>query len=273
MLKPYPLNFGYPFDKTANTLDTDFIAGAVVLIVLIVSLIRRPRSLVTVGLLIYVSFYFHVLQLFNEMVNATIYSRYLFIPLLGAAILIERFFAFALSKHKKIRPVIICAFLALCLPMTGLSRATVPKFRSELASVEHAYKTFPGWSRAAFDYVYVLIEKGRLSKAAGLTETEPTFDKPPWVRDFLRGWIYLENGQLKHAKYYLRQAKFNIMLGGHFPFADLHLAKISLEEGNRTKAREYLNNTMNSALYNPVYYFRAKEMMKRIDEPSDPDTH
>jgi hypothetical protein len=268
--KPFPLNFGYPFVEEWS-FDINFCAGATVLALLSIMLIRNPRSLVTIGLLIYVIYMLPVLQFVMKVSNAAVFDRYLFMPVLGLGIVFERGLSYALGKRGRARLASIVLSAMVVLMMGVLTFSNIPRFRSDLSSLSHAYRTFPGWNRAAFDYVYALVEAGRLDDASSITDRENTFSDPPWVRDYFRGWILLERGDNESAIRYLRRASFSCRIGGYFPFADVQLGRALMRSGDLDGAERVLENVVGSRIFQPVERYKAKKLLERIRN-NQPDT-
>jgi hypothetical protein len=262
-LKPYPLNFGYPFDYSWS-FDSDFAAGSLVLGALAVSIACFRRSIVTVGLLIFVVFLFPVLQIFVEVSNATVYDRYLFLPILGLCLILERGLAAAASRWKIARWAGTGMAMTSVVALAALTFSYIPNFRSNLASMEHAYRTFPGWKRAAFDYEGALIEAGALDQAESLAKTESTFSEPSWVRSYFRGWIELERRNLALALPLLEQASRLIHQGGYFPFTGVLLGRALLQTGQLDRAELYLKDVLASPINQPIDQFRAKKLLEEL---------
>jgi len=262
-LKPYPLNFGYPFDYSWS-FDSDFAAGALVLGALAVAIAFFRRSIASVGLLIFVVYLFPILQIFVEVSNATVYDRYLFLPVLGLCLILERGLTAATTRWKIARWAGAGLAVASVITLASLTFSYIPKFRSNLASMEHAYRTFPGWKRAAFDYEGALIEAGALDQAESLAKTEATFSEPSWVRSYFRGWIELERGNLALAMPHLEQASRLIHQGGYFPFTGVLLGRALLQTGELDRAELYLKDVLASPINQPIDQFRAKKLLEEL---------
>jgi hypothetical protein len=263
-LLPWPLNFGYPFDA-GNALDLNFYLGAALIAALLWVLVYRRRSVVTLGLLIFVVFLLPISQLVVEISNAMIFDRYLMISLLGFAILVERAAAFLIGARSTLRRPVLGACMALVIVYAVLTFAYVPKFSSDVASLRHAHSTFSGWDRAAFDYVYALIEDGQLEAASELTKREPTFASPVWVRDYFLGWIALERKDYDKALLHLRSASTMTHLGGYYHFADLKLGRLYLERGQYARARAMLADSAQKWQWQPLEAYKAKKLMEIVE--------
>ena len=254
-LLPWPLNFGYPF-YTTGVFDNNMFLGIFILITTAAMAALRPRSFVTLGLLCFLIFLLPVLQVFVRIQNAMIFDRYLYLSVLGGALVVERILATASRYLRPGAPV--AAAMGICLLFAGLTAAYVPKFQSDLASLEHAYRTFPGWDRPAFDYEYALIEAGKLDEAEGLARRERTFDRPQWVRPYFLGWIMLERGRPYDALGYLELASYDTMMGGYFPFPDLPLGRAYMMLGKEGNARAAFKRVMDRQIQNPLEFYKAK---------------
>lgn len=261
-LLPWPLNFGYPFNTT-NSFDPTMLAGILFLVVTVAIVVKRPRSFVSIGLLCFLIFLLPILQLFVRIQNALIFDRYLYISVLGGAMVFERILVYA-SRH--IRPsVALSAALGVFMLYAGLTAAYVPKFNSDIASLGHAYSIFPGWKRPAFDYEYALIEAGKLEEAERVAHAERTFDAPEWVRPYFLGWIMVERGKPYEALGYLELASYDAKIGGYFPFPDVQLGRAYMLLGKKHKARAALRRVMGLRTQNPLEYYKAKVMFYAID--------
>jgi hypothetical protein len=130
--------------------------------------------------------------------------------------------------------------------------------------MEHAYRTFPGWKRAAFDYEVALIETGSLAEAAELAETEETFTRPTWVRSYFRGWVELERGDVAQALPHLERASRLIHQGGYFPFTGVLLGRAFIQTGQLDKAETYLRDVVASPINQPIEQFRANKLLAEI---------
>ncbi|MDH5721467.1 MAG: hypothetical protein OEZ13_12745 [Spirochaetia bacterium] len=263
LLKPNPLNFGYPFQEKFS-FDLFFITGFLVTISSAFFLMFKPRTLLSFAFLIYIIYLSPYLQIIMETQNALIYDRYLFIPALGFCILVERAISFLIAKHEDRRALVLSFFASYLLFLSLITYFYIPKFKSDKASLGHAYETFPGWKRAAFDYVYCLIEINELEKAKNLTETETTFNTPPWVRDYFRGWRLIKEKKTDEAIIHLSKASFIGNRMGYYPFADVRLAEAYILRKENSKAEFYLKNVVNYKYKNPLEYYFAKKMLEEI---------
>jgi hypothetical protein len=259
--KPQPLNFGYFFESTWSP-DMNFWVGTAVLCSILSMVFWRPRSLSTLGLLIYFVYMFPMLQIIVDAANASIYDRYLFLSALGLAVVVERIFLPVFYSRKRARPVLAFLFIVLLLAMGMKTYRYIPTFRSNLDSTENSYRNYPHWNEAAFDYVTALVEAGELDRAMELTETEESFSHPLWVRDYFRGWIYLERGETDRAMDHLMQSSY--LIGSYFPFPDLLLGKALFMRGEYSIAEQLLENVVDSAAGYPLARYRADKVLDKI---------
>jgi hypothetical protein len=262
-IKPFPLNFGYPFDHSWS-LDVNFVAGLVVLFSLGGALLVARRSIVTIGLLIFTVFLFPAMQIFIGVNNATIFDRYLFIPILGLCLIVERGFAGLIKRKPALTGAVMSCALALAFGLAAMTFTYIPKFGSNVASLENGYQNFPGWKRVAFDYETALIKSGNFEPAAQLIDTDETFAEPTWVRNYFRGWIELEKGNVKRAIHYLEHSSREIHRGGYFPFTGVLLGRAYIQTGQLELAEIHLRDVLASPLNNPVEEFRANKYLSEI---------
>lgn len=264
-LKPFPLSNGYPFDASA-AFDAALLAGvsAASLMCILVYLCKRDRIVVLACSLI-VLFLAPVLQMHGSLNNASIYDRYLFIPVLGAAMIADKMIRglnSILKKSSKWAPSAVLAVLIAAYSILTVSY--VPAFRDDVAVGKNSYENFPQWPGSAFSYVYALIEKGRLDEAYAITLKEKTFDTPPWVRYYFLGWISLERNNLNEAISNLRISSYLESAGGYFPFADIPLARALLLRGQRTDAVSLLEGVVRSPIYQPLEFYHAKKLLEGL---------
>lgn len=261
-LLPWPLNFGYPFNESGS-FDPNMLMGIVFLGVMAISAGIRPRSLATLGMLAFFIFMLPVLQVFVRVQNAVIFDRYLYLAIFGGAIVFERFMA---SASMRMRPrAALLAALGVLTVLASLTVAYVPKFQSDVASLRHAYTSFRGWDRPAFDYAYALIEAGELDEAERVTLSERTFDRPGWVRPYFLGWIVLERGRPYDSLGYLELASYDAMTGGYFPFPDVPLGKAYMTLGKKGKAAAALRRVTARRTQNPLEFYKAKVMLEAME--------
>jgi len=264
-LLPWPLNFGYPLNTT-DSFDSNMFVGIVFLAVTAAFVARRPRSFVSLGLLLFLIFLLPVLQLFVRIQNALIFDRYLYIAVLGCALVFERLLVFL---SRQLRPgAVLVAALGVFILLAGLTAAYVPMFHSDLASLSHAYRTFPGWKRPAFDYEYALIEAGELEEAQRVAVAERTFDAPEWVRPYFMGWIMLERARPYEALEALEMASYSAYIGGYFPFPDVPLGRAYVMLGKRHKARAAFQRVVAKRTMQPLEYYKAKVELEAMDADS-----
>ena len=267
-LLPWPLNFGYPFNET-NAFDSNMLMGILFLLVTVFMLARRPRNLATFGLVVFFIFLLPVLQIFIRIPNAVVFDRYLYVSVLGGALIFERVTSKAVERFKT-GPALLAAFAVLVL-YAGLTAAYVPKFQSDVASLRHAHRNFPGWKRPAFDYAYALIEAGDLQEAERMALRERTFESPQWVRPYFLGWIRLDQGRAAESLGYLELASHDARFGGYYPFPDVHLGRAYMLLGKDSKARGALGRVIKRRAAQPLEYYKALRILRQMDSvPSSP---
>ena len=163
----------------------------------------------------------------------------------------------------------ISTFIAILLTLAALTINYIPKFSTDLASIAHAYKHFPGWGRAAFDYQTVLIKEGFLDEAEALNSSEPTFAKPVWVRDYFSGQIALARGDVEQAISHLTRASRVIHRDGYFPFTGVYLAMAYMQKGQYDKAEMYLQDVIRASISNPIDKYRANRLLEELSAIRD----
>lgn len=259
-IKPYPQSFGYPFDGS-STPDINLLAGVVALsgLILVVIFLRKKRELLLGGI-IYLFFLFPALQIAETLNNASIYDRYLFVPVLGLLIMIEYF----IYSFKRI-DIYRWSVGLLLIIYSFLTVNYVPTFRSDVESTAHTYRHFPQWPPSGFNHVYALIESGDLGRAEEIVLKEDALDNPPWVRSYFKGWIFLEKGMIDESIMELKYSAGLASSGGYFPYPNLPLARALLKRGRTGEAEYFLLEVLRSKIYNPLEYYKAKELLGIVE--------
>lgn len=160
--------------------------------------------------------------------------------------------------------VVVSCGLILVVVLASMTFNYIPKFASNLASTEHAYTTFPGWKRAAFNYEGELILAGLLDKAALVNQTENTLSDPPWVRDYFAGCIELERGNIDEAIFFLKRSSILIHRGGYFLYTGVPLGGALIRTGQVDEATLYLKDALASPFDHVVDKYRAKQLLETI---------
>jgi hypothetical protein len=237
----------------------------------LVSLICRRKRLLTLGLLIFLVFLFPALQLFVPLRNASIYDRYASMALLGPIVLVEAVCRMAASSHQRLKIVPLLVFAVLAVILGTATVRYVPAFRNDVAQTAHAHSLYPDWPSAAFNHVYALIEDGQLQRALELAERERSFNQPPWVRGFFRGWIELEQGHLDAAIRTLSPSAHQVMQGGYQAFPNIPLGDALIRRGKTDAAIEILRYSLDAPTYNPLEYYRGRRMLESLGiDPGPP---
>lgn len=263
-LKPYPLSFGYPF-SVSTSFDINLLIGLVTLAVLaFLVLFFRKDPVIPLAVGIFLLFLLPVLQLHGSLNNASIYDRYLFMPVLGIAMLLERFLRYLPLALNRLRAAYLSIMSSAVVIFTILTISYIPAFRDDIASTRNTYERFPEWPNAAFNYVYSLIEGGRLDEAFAVTEKEKTLALTPWVRGYFRGWIHLERGMIDEAISELRMSSILAVTGGYFPYPNIPLARALVLAGKESEAGRTLQYIFNSPIYQPLEVYQAKKLREEI---------
>lgn len=268
-LNPTRLSFGYPFDDGSQP-DLNFLIGLLTLAGAGVLGWRfRKNRTVLLGIGIYLLFLLPALQLqSSQQFNLGVYDRYLFLPLLGLLLLLERAVAAGSRRARYPRAAYLAAGASLLLVFSALTWSYVPSFRSDVASTENSYRKYPHWSASAFNYVYSLIEAGELSQASAVLQKEPSFDNPQWVRGYFGGWIALEQGRPEEAIAHLRPSSWQAVHGGYFPYPNLPYARALIAAGRRAEAVEVLGQVLRAPVYHPLEAYRAKKLLENLGVPA-----
>lgn len=263
VLLPYPLNFGYPFDPSP-LLDKHFFIGLSILLVAVTSVVVGPHSITTMGIALFLCYMLPALQLMAKIDNAMIFDRYLFFPLLGVGLIAGYAVHQVIDEWPSIRRAIFGTLTAAGMALAILTIHYIPKFSSDIASLEHAYRHFPAWDRAAFDYVYALLEGNELDKAASVIAQNATFSNPNWVRSYFWGWLLLERGDAHQALPFLQQASRNASAGGFYPFPQIQLARTYIALGNPIVAKRILDYVIEQGNRQPLERIKALRLRSSL---------
>lgn len=269
-LWPHPLSFGYPFDATPRP-DAHLAAGVLAIagLAAVAVAFRRERAVVF-GAVSFVILLVPVMQLHGSLNNASVYDRYLFLPVLGLAIVAERLLrAVWLERHGSRRGY-AASLGALAVAGAALTVAYVPAFADDVAVTRNTYERFPGWSRPAFELAYSLVEAQRLDEARALVARERTLDSPAWVRPYFEGWILLSEGRHEAAVPVLERATFFAVAGGYFPFPSVRLGQALARAGRPADAERELRRVLASPIYQPLEVFHARKTLEEIATRSPP---
>jgi tetratricopeptide (TPR) repeat protein len=161
------------------------------------------------------------------------------------------------------RPLLGVALVVLL--MLGLKTAHyIPVFRSDVAVAENAYVLYPDWNATSFNLAVALIEAADFKRVRILLDSEPELSRPAWVPDYLLGWMALEEGRVVKAVPFLQRSFWLAIDGGYFPYAALPLARAYRSMGNEWQALRVLEQVLESRIFNPLDYYRAKKLREEI---------
>lgn len=263
-IKPYPLSFSYPFDGS-SIIDLNLVCGIIAAVSLsFVMLYFRKHRVVVLASSLYVVFLIPVLQLYGSLTNSAIFDRYLFLPALGISVLFEKSLRALPLAPERLRRVYAPAIVSVVMAFSVVVVAYVPTFRDDVSSTKNTYELFPEWPSSAFNYVYSLVENGRLDEASEIIDKEKTLLSPPWVRGFFIGWILLEKGMTSEAIAELKVSSYLAMSGGYYPFPNIPLARALIKSGRSSEAVRILQEVLRSPVYQPLEFYKAKKLLVEI---------
>jgi hypothetical protein len=262
-LWPHPLSFGYPFDGSPAP-DANLVAGVLALAAVgaVVAAWRREPLVVFGGALFLLSLA-PVLQLVGSTNNASIYDRYLFLPVLGLAVVAERLVR-SLPGGPPGTRVHAAVLAGVGIAGAAGTVAYVPAFADDVAVVRNTYERFPEWSSAGFELGYSLVEAGRVEEARALLAREPSLGSPPWVRPYLEGWILLQEGRAEEAVSPLGWAQQLALSGGYFPFPSVPLGAALVRLGRLEEAEGQLRAALASPIYMPLEVYHARTLLAEV---------
>ena len=261
---PWPLSFGYPFENH-RSFDLHFVFGLIFLITLLAFGIFRKKSLVFLGLSVFLVYLLPILQIYPEMVNAKVFDRYLAMPLIGLLIVLERLI-WAFTRGWSARHIYAVCFLLFITSSWGyMLMKYIPTFNSNVAAMEHQYRIYPGGFTTSFNLADAWIYDGQLEKAETFVREEEVFQNPDWLYDFLLGEISLQRGELDKALQLFSTARHKTYIGGYFPIADVFLAEVLIKKGDYTAATNILKNLLSHKRKDPLVIYRALELMREIE--------
>lgn len=261
---PHPLSFGYPFDGSPN-LDGNLVAGVVTvaLLALVGWRWRRERAVVF-GAATFLLFLVPVLQLHGSLNNASIYDRYLFLPVFGLALMAERFAREWAVVRAGAPRAYVGLLAALAVAGAVATVAYVPAFADDVAVTRNTFERYPEWSRAPFEYAYSLVEAGRVAEARDLLARDASLASPAWVRPYLLGWAKLEEGRAGEALLLLLQAQELAVAGGYFPFPAIPLGRAMIQLGRLDDAEVELRRALATPIYQPLEQYHARALLSDI---------
>lgn len=259
---PERLSFGYPFDPRGG-FDVSFWCGFTGILLLVFLLVRSRSWNIRFGAVLIIGFLLPISQVFYDLNNAAIYDRYLFVPVLGAGMLLGEGLSRLSLRPSLQRPLLCVAFVVLFI--LGLKTAYyIPVYRSDVAVSENSYILFPDWKLTSFNLAVSLVEAADFERVRILLDTEPELSQPAWVPDYLLGWMALEEGQEAKAVSSLRRSFLLAMNGGYFPYAALPLARGYRSMGDDLQALRVIEYVVNSRIYNPLDYYRVVKLREEI---------
>ena len=251
---PNPLNFGYPFSYSGE-INIHIIIGILGIGTGIILFAYCKDLLIRMALLLVVCYLIPVSQIFVDLFNASVYDRYLYLPVLGFGILVWKGTDFLIPS--KLQSSFMISILVALIVLTIQQ---IPVYKNDVAVTKQSYAIFPGWGSSSFNYADALIEAGELDQAQKLVETEPTMRKPAWVQGYFLGWIALERGQTDMAIRLLKKSARLCALGGYYSFPSIPLARALLVKGENEQAHQVLKVILNSKIKNPLGYYQARQL-------------
>lgn len=258
---PQGLNFGYPFDPAFQFDGMFFVGGGGLLLLLALFFFCRDLA-IRLAILLIVCYLLPVSQLFFDLFNASIYDRYLFIPVLGVGMLVGRGLEILADKLPPKRVAIAGGLMVVVLLIQTC--LYIPVYSSDVAISKRSFENYPDAVFSIFNYVTALIDAGELEAAGGLLLKEDLVGQPPWVAGYFSGWIAFEQGALSRAIPLLRQSYWQCAAGGYYPFPGVLLARSLIEKGHVSEARMILDQMLNLKIHNPVEYYRAKQLKAQL---------
>ena len=261
VIKPYPLNFGYPFDDTRGGFELAVGSAILFLCCTLIAYLWNRNKIAVLGAGLFLIYFLPYLQLFST--AAFVYDRYLYAALLGAAILCERLLTIISGGMQRTRRSVIAGFSGMMLLMASIAYSYVPLYDSDVAMTRNAYALFPDWPTSAFDHVYSLIEAGQHEAALKIVREERSLASPDWVGDYFRGWIAVERGRPGEALPVLRRARLSCLTGGFYPYPDIPLGRALLQVGGCAEARSVLIEASRVSNYQPLESYRAKKLLEQ----------
>jgi hypothetical protein len=260
---PTGLSFGYPFDATP-AVDADLIVGVAVLLLLAAVVVPfRREPAVLLGAASFIAFLVPVMQLHGSLNNASIYDRYLFLPVLGLALVVERAVRAVVVDRLGAPRLHAAIFAALAAVLAWGAVRYVPAFADDIAVSRNSYQKYPGWSRPAFELAYSLVEAGRRDEARALLARERSLDSPAWVRPYLDGWMLLDERGAAAALPRLTEAASRAAAGGFYPFPSVPLARAWLELGRPLDAAREAQRAIDFPIYQPLEVYRARKLLEQ----------
>ena len=188
ILWPWPMTFKYPFDNIWS-FDIYFGVGVLYILLLGFFIFTKLRSLVTLGLVIFGAYLLPTLQIFGDFTGGKIYDRYLDVPLIGLIIIVILGLYYILRFWERGWPLIIGVVAVVGFSLGMITHNYIPSWKSNIASSEHIYNTYPKNEELMFEYVTSLVSGGELETAEFFVTTQMNDLKTDWLREYFLGRI------------------------------------------------------------------------------------
>ncbi|OGW25840.1 MAG: hypothetical protein A2X59_00470 [Nitrospirae bacterium GWC2_42_7] len=264
-LKPFPLSFGYPFDRS-TTFDPNLLIGIMTFAATaFIIVFMRKKILLVFSSALFIAFLLPVLQLQGYLTNEFVYDRYLFLPVLGTAILFEQGSAFlAVSLKNKAKGFYIALISCLVIFFAFITISYIPAFRDDLSSKRNSYNIYPGWQSSTFYYISALINYGKVDEADKIISSENNIYLPLWTKHYFRGLIFIKKGMSDKAMPELLTASHLSVSNGYFPYPNIPLAELLLRKEKYSEAQLALHQVINSPQRKPLDLYQAKQLLGAI---------
>jgi hypothetical protein len=264
---PWPISMGYPYDYQWH-FNVYFIIGVLFVLVTIAQFFIKRKSLITLGLLLFVIYLIPALQIFPEVQNAHIFDRYLAIPLLGIFIVLISIIIKVTSFWQKRKLLIIGLVSVVCIGWGTVSISFIPTFKNSVTYAAHLYKLYPNWMGAvftAYNYANSLIIDGQYDKAEELVLSDKMLSRFPWINEYLLGSIYYGKKDYDKAYNYLYSSSVKAMKAGYYPRAKLLLSDLLIMRGQYANAKYLLNSLLNEKYNSPNDLNKISISLKNIE--------
>jgi hypothetical protein len=257
---PNPLSFGYPFDNKW-TIDIYLFIGLVITLIGIFFIIKKRKSMITIGLLLFGIYLAPLLQVYPEFLNATpIYDRYLAIPLIGIFIVLIGIFN-SFRFNKPVQKIMVYLFIAICVFWGILTINYIPKFKSNLTNFEHSYSLYPDASITQYRYANELLLNGEYELLEKLIATRISTPSNLWLSDYFLGYIEFKKGDFDKAY----KLMFSASMQGNNPKPNIKLAEIMIIKKDYNSARRMLHRVLPNENMERTDKIKVKELIKKIE--------
>ena len=218
----------------------------------------------TLGLVVFGAYLLPTLQIAGDFTGGKIFDRYLDVPLLGIIIIGLVVLYYLVEYWRKSRWILLGLVVVVGIGLGMVTTYYIPTWKTNIASTEHRYYTYPKTDSTIYNYVLSLIQYKELDKAENFVLTEMGALKSTWLKDYFLGSISYYREEYGAAYNLLFTASVKATKAGDYPLSNIYLARILVGKGDFSGARGILNELLAHPKNSPGGTFQAREILKDI---------